>query len=195
METTKDIIKMMRDGDPVSMTDPAYAEVGALIAETWKKCEEINNVPRSCWELHDVIVEKLGIPLPKTSTIVQPLHIDVASGLEIGENVFINYNSSMMAAGGIIIEDNVQIGPNVMLVTTNHDFNHREIVIHKPITIKKGAWIGGRSLILPGVTVGENAVVAGGAVVTRNVEANTIVGGNPAKVIKKLESFNKTEQI
>lgn len=195
METKKDIIQMMRDGDPVSMTDPAYAETGALIADTWKKCEEINCVPRTCWELHDVIVEKLGIPLPKTSVIVQPLHIDVASGLEIGENVFINYNSSMMAAGGIVIEDNVQIGPNVMLVTTNHDFNQRDIVIHKPIVIKKSAWIGGRSLILPGVTVGENAVVAGGAVVTKDVEPNTIVGGNPAKVIKRLETTDKTEQI
>lgn len=192
METKSDIIKMMRDGKPVSMTDPAYAEAAALIAETWKKCEEINSVPRSCWELHDVIVEKLGISLPESSTIVQPVHIDVASGLEIGNNVFINYNSSMMSAGGIIIEDNVQIGPNVMLVTTNHDFNRREIVIHKPITIKKGAWIGGRSLILPGVTVGENAVVAGGAVVTKDVEANTIVGGNPAKVIKRLEAVDKT---
>ena len=93
----------------------------------------------------------------------------------------------MMSAGRIIIEDNVQIGPNVMLVTTNHDFNHREIVLHQPIVIKKNAWIGGRSMILPGVTIGENAVVAGGAVVTKDVEPNTIVGGNPAKVIKRLD--------
>ena len=73
-----------------------------------------------------------------------------------------------------------------MLVTTNHDFEQRDIVIHRPIIIKKGAWVGGRSLILPGVTIGENAVVAGGAVVTKDVEPNTIVGGNPAKVIKRL---------
>lgn len=185
-ETKKDIIKMMRNGEPVSMADPDYAAAAAVIAETWKKCEEINCVPRTFAELHDVIVEKLGIALPKTSNIVQPFHIDMASGLEIGENVFINYNCSMMSCGGIIIEDNVQIGPNVMLVTTNHDFTKREWVLHKPITIKKGAWIGGRSLILPGVTIGENAVVAGGAVVTKDVEPNTIVGGNPAKLIKRL---------
>ena len=92
-----------------------------------------------------------------------------------------------MACGRIIIEDNVQIGPNTMIVTTNHDFTRREVVLHAPVTIKKGAWIGGRSLILPGVTIGENAVVAGGAVVTKDVEPNTIVGGNPAKVIKRLD--------
>lgn len=190
MEQQRNAIEIMRSGEPISMNDPAYAETATVIAETWKTCEEINCVPRTCWELHDIIVEKLGIHLPQTSNMVQPLHIDVASGLEIGENVFINYNCSMMAAGGIIIEDNVQIGPDVMLVTTNHDFNRRDIVIHKSIILKKGAWIGSRSLILPGVTVGENAVVAGGAVVTKDVEPNTIVGGNPAKVIKILEPTN-----
>ena len=94
----------------------------------------------------------------------------------------------MMSAGRIITEDNVlQIGPNVMLVTTNHDFNHREVVLHSPINIKKTAWIGGRAMILPGVTIGENAVVAEGAAVTKDIEPNTIVGGNPAKAIKRLD--------
>lgn len=187
MDNIKTAIQKMLDGEPVSMTDPTYGEAGTLIAETWKKCEEINCVPRTFIELHDVIKEKLGIALPDNSNIVQPFHVDVAAGLQIGNNVFINYNCSMMAAGRIIIEDNVQIGPNAMIVTTNHDFNQREVVLHAPVIIKKGAWIGGRSLILPGVTVGENAVVAGGAVVTKDVEPNTIVGGNPAKVIKHLE--------
>lgn len=186
MDTDKTAIQKMLDGEPVSMADPTYAEAGALIAETWKKCEEINCVPRTFIELHDVLKEKLGILLHSSSNIVQPFHIDVAAGLSIGQNVFINYNCSMMAVGRIIIEDDVQIGPNVMIVTTNHDFNHREVVLHAPVIIKKGAWIGGRSLILPGVTIGENAVVAGGAVVTKDVEPNTIVGGNPARVIKRL---------
>jgi acetyltransferase-like isoleucine patch superfamily enzyme len=180
----------MLDGEPVSMTDPTYGDAGILIAETWKKCEEINCVPRTFLELHDVLKEKLGIELPDNSNIVQPFHIDVVEGLNIGHNVFINYNCSMMAAGRIIIEDDVQIGPNAMIVTTNHDFNQREVVLHAPVTIKRGAWIGGRSLILPGVTIGENAVVAGGSVVTKDVKPNTIVGGNPAKVIKHLESEN-----
>jgi acetyltransferase-like isoleucine patch superfamily enzyme len=186
----KTAIQKMLDGEPVSMTDPTYGDAGILIAETWKKCEEINCVPRTFLELHDVLKEKLGIELPDNSNIVQPFHIDVVQGLNIGHNVFINYNCSMMAAGRIIIEDDVQIGPNAMIVTTNHDFNQREVVLHAPVTIKRGAWIGGRSLILPGVTIGENAVVAGGSVVTKDVKPNTIVGGNPAKVIKHLESEN-----
>lgn len=81
---------MMRNGEPVSMADPDYASTAAIIAETWKKCEEINCVPRTFTELHDVIAGKLGIALPKSSNIVQPFHIDMANGLEIGENVFIN---------------------------------------------------------------------------------------------------------
>jgi acetyltransferase-like isoleucine patch superfamily enzyme len=186
----KTAMQKMLDGEPLSMTDPTYGDAGILIAETWKKCEEINCVPRTFLELHDVLKEKLGIELPDNSNIVQPFHIDVVEGLNIGHNVFINYNCSMMAAGRIIIEDDVQIGPNAMIVTTNHDFNQREVVLHAPVTIKRGAWIGGRSLILPGVTIGENAVVAGGSVVTKDVKPNTIVGGNPAKVIKHLESEN-----
>ena len=177
----------MLDGEPVSMSDPTYGEAAVLIGETWKKCEEINCTPHSYTEMNAILKEKLGIDLPASSFLVQPFHIDIAEGLKVGENCFINYNCSMMAAGRIILEDNVQIGPNAMIVTTNHDFNHREVVLHKPVVIKKNAWIGGRSLILPGVTVGENAVVAGGSVVTKDVPANTIVGGNPAKVIKHLD--------
>ena len=92
-----------------------------------------------------------------------------------------------MSAGGITIEDNVQIGPEVTMVTTNHDFNDRYTLICKGIHIKKNVWIGARAVILPGVTIGENAVIAGGAVVTKDVEPNTVVGGNPAKVIKRLD--------
>lgn len=187
MNQEKSAIEKMLDGKPVSMSDPTYLAAAQHIGQSWYKCEEINCAPRTFEEMHNLLAEKLGLNLPESSHIVQPIHIDVAQGLTVGENVFINYNCSMMAAGRILIEDNVQIGPNVMLVTTNHDFNHREVVLHRPIVIKNNAWIGGRAMILPGVTIGENAVVAGGAVVTKDVEPNTIVGGNPAKVIKRIE--------
>ena len=92
-----------------------------------------------------------------------------------------------MTAGGITIEDGVMIGPQVTLLTTNHDFDDHNVLICKPVHIGKNAWIGARATILPGVTVGENSIVAGGAVVTKDVEANVIVGGNPAKVLKRLK--------
>lgn len=88
--------------------------------------------------------------------------------------------------GGITIEDDVQIGPKVSLITENHpiDPSQRKFLDLKPIVIKKNAWIGAGAIILPGVTIGENSVVAAGAVVNNDVPENTIVGGVPAKHLK-----------
>jgi acetyltransferase-like isoleucine patch superfamily enzyme len=90
--------------------------------------------------------------------------------------------------GGITIEDNVLIGPKVNLITENHptDPTQRKSLILHPIHIKNNAWIGAGATILPGVTIGENSIVAAGAVVNKDVPANTIVGGVPAKIIKAL---------
>ena len=91
--------------------------------------------------------------------------------------------------GGITIEDDVLIGPKVNLITENHPVEpaNRKVLVVKPIVIKRNAWISAGATILPGVTVGENAVVAAGAVVTKDVPANTVVGGIPAKVIKTIK--------
>ncbi|KRL97338.1 hypothetical protein FD28_GL001768 [Levilactobacillus hammesii DSM 16381] len=90
-----------------------------------------------------------------------------------------------MALGGITIEDNVQIGPNVTLLTANHDIKQMNILNTKPIHIKQGAWIGARAIILPGITIGEHAIVGAGSVVTKSVANFDVVAGNPAKVIKR----------
>ncbi len=106
--------------------------------------------------------------------------------VHIGKNVMIMNNCLMMARGGITIEDNAMIAANAQLISNNHDLHDRILLICKPVRICSNAWIGAGATILPGVTIGENAVVAAGAVVTKDVAPNTIVGGNPAKLIKKL---------
>jgi acetyltransferase-like isoleucine patch superfamily enzyme len=102
--------------------------------------------------------------------------------------VFINHACSFLDMGGITIEDHVLIGPKVNLITENHPLNpqDRRGIMCKPILIKRNAWIGAAATLLPGVTVGENAVVAAGAVVSKDVPANTVVGGIPAKIIKSI---------
>lgn len=106
--------------------------------------------------------------------------------VEIGKNVVVMPGCLMMSAGGITIEDGAMIAANVQLISNNHDLYERQIITCRPIHIGKCAWIGAGATILPGVVVGDNAVVGAASVVTKDVPADTIVAGNPAKVIKRI---------
>lgn len=119
------------------------------------------------------------------------------SNIFIGKNVVIRPNTMLMAADGeygkIVIEDNVLIGSGVHFYVSNHTYSNPAIEIYyqghdepRPIRLEKGCWIGANAIILPGVTVGKNAVVAAGAVVTKDVESAIVVGGVPAKVVRRL---------
>lgn len=120
--------------------------------------------------------------------IFTPIYINYGKNLKIGKNVFINFDCTFLDLGGITIEDDVFIGPKVSLVTENHPFNpeYRKGLICEPILIKRNAWIGANTTILAGVTIGRNAVVAAGAVVSKDVPDNAVVGGVPAKIIKQI---------
>ena len=115
-----------------------------------------------------------------------PVTVVRGKSVKIGRNVVVMNNSLFMAAGGITIEDDVMVAANVQLISNNHDLYDHPVITCKPVLLKRNCWIGAGSTILPGVTVGENAVVAAGAIVTKDVEDNTVVGGNPAKLIKRL---------
>ena len=130
----------------------------------------------------------IGYQIDKSTTVFAPFYTNFGRFTKIGKNVFINHACTFLDMGGITIEDEVQIGPRVNLITENHPLDpaNRKALICKPIVIKRNAWIGAAATILPGVTIGENAVVAAGAVVSRDVPANTIVGGVPAKIIKAI---------
>jgi acetyltransferase-like isoleucine patch superfamily enzyme len=129
-----------------------------------------------------------GSVIDETTTVFIPFYTNFGQFIKIGKNVFINHACSFLDMGGISIEDNVLIGPKVNLITENHPLDpvNRRSLVSKPIVIKRNAWIGAAATILPGVTVGENSVVAAGAVVTADVLPNTIVGGVPAKFIKNI---------
>ena len=106
--------------------------------------------------------------------------------VKIGRNVVVMPGCLMMSAGGITIEDGAMIAANVQLISNNHDLYERQVITCKPIHIGRNAWIGAGATILPGVTIGDNAVVGAASVVTKDVPADTIVAGNPAKFIKRI---------
>lgn len=106
--------------------------------------------------------------------------------VSIGRNVIVMPGCLMMSAGGITIEDGAMIAANVQLISNNHDLYERQVITCCPVRIGKNAWIGAGATILPGVTIGDNAVVGVASVVTRDVAPDTIVAGNPARVIKHI---------
>lgn len=139
-------------------------------------------------EIRTHLGDIMGTEIDKTTTIFAPFYTNFGRHISIGKNVFINHACSFLDLGGIIIEDNVLIGPRVNLVTENHpiDPSQRKNLDLKSIWIKRNAWIGAGATILPGVTIGENSIVAAGAVVNKDVPDNTIVGGIPAKPIRSI---------
>ena len=139
-------------------------------------------------EEYDRLVQQLfDGKIGEGSRVMPPLNLVCASEVTIGRNVMIMGGCLMMSRGGITIDDDVMIAANVQLISNNHDLYDRQLLICKPVHICRNVWIGAGATILPGVTVGENAVVAAGAIVTKDVEPNTIVGGNPAKLIKHID--------
>lgn len=137
-------------------------------------------------EEYDELVHEIFTDLGEGSRINTPLTAVRPHKVKIGRNAVVMNGCLMMAAGGITIEDEALIAANVQLISNNHDLQNRNIIICKPVRICSKAWIGAGSTILPGVTVGENAVVGAGSVVTHDVAPNTIVAGNPAKFIRNI---------
>lgn len=107
--------------------------------------------------------------------------------VKIGRGVIIMPGCLMMAAGGITIDDDAMLAANVQLISNNHDLYERNIITCRPIRIGRRAWIGAGATILPGVTIGENAVVGAASVVTHDVAPDTIVAGNPARFVRRIE--------
>lgn len=138
-------------------------------------------------ESEALIAELFQGAIGEGSHIAPPLQVIRGNKVKIGKNVYIMYNFVCMSTGGLVIEDDVRIAANCAIVTNNHDFADRVVLTCKPVRIKRNAWIGINATILPGVTVGENAIIAAGAVVTKDVPNNALVGGVPAKIIKMVK--------
>jgi len=140
-------------------------------------------------EIRDLLSQVTGSAIDESVAVFTPLFINYGKNTRIGRNVFINFDCVFLDLGGITIEDNVLIAPKVSLLSEGHPVSpqSRHSLVPGHIHIKKNAWIGAGATILPGVTIGENAVVAAGAVVSKDVPAGTVVGGVPAKIINTID--------
>ncbi len=157
---------------------------------------ELNNSYHDPEGIRKIISELTGREIDSSFTMFPPFYTDCGMNTFIGKNVFINSGCHFQDQGGVYIGDGTLIGSQVVIATINHDIDpaHRGDNLLASVHIGKNVWIGSHSTILPGVSIGDNAVVAAGAVVAKDVEANTIVGGVPAKVLKKISS-NGTKEV
>ena len=149
---------------------------------------EYNNLPPDEKEKKDQLIRRI---LGKTNgwiNIEQPFHCDYGYNIEVGENFFANYNLVILDVAKVRIGDNVQMGPNVAIYTAGHpvhpDSRNSGYEYGIDITIGDNVWIGGNTCIMPGVTIGRNAVIGAGSVVTKDIPENAIAAGNPCRVIR-----------
>lgn len=182
-----DIFSRMLAGGLIRTDDPEISKMWDVVSRTLK-LSAILNASGNVEQTRRLLSEITGKEIDKSTMIFVPFYTNFGRHIRLGKNIFINHACTFLDLGGITIEDHVQIGPKVNIITENHPVepSQRKMLDLKSVLVKSNAWIGAAATILPGVTIGENAIVAANAVVNKDVPANTIVGGIPAKVIKSI---------
>lgn len=186
--TAEEMIKCFRENTEIDKEKELTAS--DLFQEAIKITMEMNNSYHTPEELREIMSRLIGKDVDDTFRLFPPFYTDFGKNISIGKDVFINSGCHFQDQGGITIGDGSLIGHNVVLATINHDLlpSQKRKNHYAPITIGSNVWIGSNAVILPGVTIGEWAVVAAGAVVTHDVPPLTIVGGVPARVIKVIDT-------
>lgn len=184
MKTEKE--KMLA-GEMYDSLDHELLEARKHAKKTWR---EYNKTFEETGKYNRSLFRELFGNVGKKFFIETSIKFDYGFNIYIGENFYANYDCILLDICKIQIGKNCMFGPRVTIYTATHPINAVErnsgLEYGKAVTIRDNVWIGGDATICPGVTIGNNVVVAAGAVVTKDIPDNTVVGGNPAKIIKKI---------
>lgn len=185
-----DFLKHMNQGKRVVGGSEEHRCMNELAQEALRLTAELNNAYHTPEEIRGIFSELTGKAIDETFSLFPPFYTDCGKNITIGKHVFFNSGCRFQDQGGIAIGDGALIGHNVVLATLNHDLapDKRHDLLPAPIRIGKNVWIGANATILPGVTIGDNAVVAAGAVVSKDVPAQAVVGGVPARMLRMAEA-------
>ena len=183
---SKDIFGQVRDGETIASNNPEANQLREASFATKKLLARMNN-SSDPEEIRVLLNQITGSKIDESVAVFTPLYINYGKHTKIGKNVFINDDCVFLDLGGITIENNVGIAPKVSRLSEGHpvNLNERQSLDPGHNHIKKNVWIGAGATILPGVTIGENSVVAAGAVLSKDIPANTVVGIR-AKHIKNI---------
>ncbi len=190
--TLKEFLDYVPTRGPLN-TEGMHRLMNEMSEEARRVTFRLNSAWHSQEEIRALLGELFGRPVPDTLRVFPPFYSDFGKNIHVGENVFINACCHFQDHGGVTLGDGCQIGHNVVFATLNHGLEpaDRGTTYPAPIVLGRNVWVGSNATILQGVTIGDNAVVAAGAVVSRDVPANTIVGGVPARIIKRIDNPEK----
>lgn len=188
-----DVIAQLNAGERLVMGSDSFRIMSAAASETGRICAEINTGWHSPEELRALLAKMTGEDIADTMRLTPPFNADFGRNIHFGSNVFLNSGCKFQDQGGIFIGDGTQIGHDVVIATLNHPLDpaHRHDIMPQSVHIGSNVWIGSHATILPGVTIGDDAVIGAGAVVTKNVEARTVVAGVPARFIKAISDSHE----
>ena len=186
----EEFLDSMNAGECCIAGSRMHMVMGALSQRAMKITAELNSCYHTPEETRALFEKLIGKPTGEAFGLFPPFTTDCGMNIHVGDRVFINSGCRFQDQGGIYLGNDVLVGHNVVMATLNHGFmpENRADLLPAPIHVEDKVWIGSNSTILAGVTIGYGAIVAAGAVVTKDVPAMSVVGGVPARFIKTIES-------
>ncbi|MDE6442651.1 MAG: sugar O-acetyltransferase [Clostridia bacterium] len=186
--TLEEFKRIMNSGERIVACSPVHLKMHEYSESARKITFEMNTVYHTAEELRDLFAQLTQTQIDSGFRLFPPFYTDCGKNIKLGKNVFINSGCCFQDQGGIEIGDGSFIGQQTVIATINHDLkpSKRGDMFPKPVKIGKRVWIGAHVTILPGVTVGDNAVIGAGSVVTKDVAPDTVVAGVPARKIRDI---------
>lgn len=189
----KEFIKRISDLKLIEAGSDIHIKMHELAERARAIVDKLNRGFHDAAEITRIFSELTDKEVDESFRCFPPFYTECGINIRIGKGVFINSGCCFQDHAGIEIGDGTLIGPQVVIATLNHvqDLKHRADMIPSPVKIGKNVWIGAHATILPGVTIGDNAIIAAGAVVNKDVEENTVAGGVPARRLKYIDGIEK----
>lgn len=183
-----DLLNALNRGETITGNSPFHEVMHRTSQDALRITAELNGSYHEPARVRELLSQLTGRPIADSTTVFPPFYSDFGKNTTLGERVFINSGCKFQDQGGVVIGDDCLIGHNTVIATLNHDLapSRRADMHPAPVVIGRNVWIGSNATILPGVTIGDNAVVAAASVVTKDVPADSIVVGSPARVVRSV---------